>query len=197
MALITAMVLCARLWDSFVSVSVRRVNVVFSTAGFKDGRNRVLRQVKPPHCGEASRKPLALSLVQTRAIGALARGFTHYALQIPIHYFYAFKYLKMQINGTLGDLWPYKYIWWLWILLGFEQHESAYTTGVHRLRHSRQIRSDPDDFGVRDQIPDSELASGIGSGSDPHSNWHDIRILNKFKIVAYFLMILLFGCFIP
>ena len=37
MALITALVLCARSQDSLLSVAVCRINVVFSTAGFKDG----------------------------------------------------------------------------------------------------------------------------------------------------------------
>ena len=37
MELITALVLCARSQYSVLSVSVRRVNVVFLTAGFKDG----------------------------------------------------------------------------------------------------------------------------------------------------------------
>ena len=40
MALITAMVLCARFQDSLLSVSVRRVHAVFSTAAFK-GREKV------------------------------------------------------------------------------------------------------------------------------------------------------------
>ena len=35
MALITAMVLCTRSQDSALSVSVRRMHVVFTTAGFK------------------------------------------------------------------------------------------------------------------------------------------------------------------
>ena len=37
MVLITALVLCARSQDSLLSVSVRRVHVAFSTAGYKDG----------------------------------------------------------------------------------------------------------------------------------------------------------------
>ena len=37
MALITTLVLCARSQDIVMSVSVRRVNVVFSTAGLKGG----------------------------------------------------------------------------------------------------------------------------------------------------------------
>ena len=35
--------------------------------------SRVIRHVKPLHCGEASRKPKALSWVQIQAIGALAQ----------------------------------------------------------------------------------------------------------------------------
>ena len=38
MALITAIVLCVRSQDSLLSVSVRRVHVVFSTVRFKAGR---------------------------------------------------------------------------------------------------------------------------------------------------------------
>ena len=37
MALLTAMILCARSQDSLLSVSVRMVHVVFSAAGFKGG----------------------------------------------------------------------------------------------------------------------------------------------------------------
>ena len=37
MALTTALVLCARSQDSLLSMTVRRVHVVFSTAGFKGG----------------------------------------------------------------------------------------------------------------------------------------------------------------
>ena len=37
MALVTSMVMCDKSNDSLLSVSVRRVHVVFSTAGFKDG----------------------------------------------------------------------------------------------------------------------------------------------------------------
>ena len=36
-ALVTAMVLCARSQDSLMSASVRRVHVLFSTAGLKCG----------------------------------------------------------------------------------------------------------------------------------------------------------------
>ena len=66
MALITALVLCARSQDSLLSVLMRRVHVVFSTAGFMGGGKP--RHVKPPRCGEASRKPRALSRVRTQAI---------------------------------------------------------------------------------------------------------------------------------
>ena len=40
MPLVTAMVLCARFQDSLLSVSVRRVRVVFSTSGFKGGEKQ-------------------------------------------------------------------------------------------------------------------------------------------------------------
>ena len=60
MALITAVVVCARSQDSLMSESVRIAGVVFdfSNAEFEFER-RVLRHVKPPSCGEASRKPRA------------------------------------------------------------------------------------------------------------------------------------------
>ena len=62
MALITTLVLCARSQDSLLSVSMRRVLVVISTLlDLRAKESRVLRQVKPPRYGEASRKPRALS----------------------------------------------------------------------------------------------------------------------------------------
>ena len=70
-ALITAMVFGERSQDSLLSVSVRRVHIVFSTAGFQAEESRVLTNVKPPRCGEASRKSGALNWVRTQAIGAL------------------------------------------------------------------------------------------------------------------------------
>ena len=73
MALITTLVLCARSQDSVMSVSVRRVHVVLSTlVGLRAEESRVVRHVKPPRYGEASRRPRALSGVRTQAIGALA-----------------------------------------------------------------------------------------------------------------------------
>ena len=39
-AIIIAMVLCARYQDSLLAVSVRRVHIVFSTAGFKGGEKQ-------------------------------------------------------------------------------------------------------------------------------------------------------------
>ena len=40
MAIMTALVMCARSQDSLTSVSMRMVRVVFSTAGFKGGRKQ-------------------------------------------------------------------------------------------------------------------------------------------------------------
>ena len=39
--------------------------------------------VRPPRCGVASRKPRALSWDRTQASGALARGFTNWAIRAP------------------------------------------------------------------------------------------------------------------
>ena len=48
MALVTTMVLYAGSQDSLLSASVRRVHVVFSTAGFKGGEKPCHKNVKPP-----------------------------------------------------------------------------------------------------------------------------------------------------
>ena len=75
MALITTLILCARSQDLVMSVPVRRVHVVLSTVlDLRTEESRVLRHVKPPRYGEASRRPRALSRVRTQAIGALAQG---------------------------------------------------------------------------------------------------------------------------
>ena len=63
MVLITTLVLCARPQDSLTSASVRRVYIVFSTLlNLSAEESRVLRHVKPPRCGEASRKASRTSL---------------------------------------------------------------------------------------------------------------------------------------
>ena len=74
MELRTAMVLCARSYDSLLTVSVRRLHVVFSSTGFNGGGSHVIRHMKPPRYGEASSKPRSLSWVGTQAIGALVHG---------------------------------------------------------------------------------------------------------------------------
>ena len=82
MALITTLVLCARSQDIVMAVSVRRVYVVLSTLlDLRAEESRVVRHVKPPRCGEASKRPRALSRVRTQAIGALAKG--SYPLSYP------------------------------------------------------------------------------------------------------------------
>ena len=58
---ITSMVWCARSQESLLSVSARRVHVVFSTSGFIGGGKRVVRRVETPRYGEPSSKPRALS----------------------------------------------------------------------------------------------------------------------------------------
>ena len=61
---------------SNVSVSVRWVHVVLSTLlDLRAEESRVVRQVKPPRCGEASGRPRALSRDRIQAIGALAHRF--------------------------------------------------------------------------------------------------------------------------
>ena len=65
-----------------MSVSVRSVHVVLSTLlDLRSEESRVIRHVKPPRRGEASRRPRALSRIQTQAIGALAQG--SYPLSYP------------------------------------------------------------------------------------------------------------------
>ena len=63
-----------------MSVSVRRVHVVLSI-DLRAEESRVVRHVKPPRYGEASRRPRALSRIRTQAIGALAQG--SYPLSYP------------------------------------------------------------------------------------------------------------------
>ena len=67
MALITALVLFARSQDLVMSVSVRRVNVVFSTAGFKGGGKPCRKTRETTRYGEASRRPRTPSRVRTQA----------------------------------------------------------------------------------------------------------------------------------
>ena len=74
MALITTLVLCARSQDLVISVSVRKVHVVLSTAGLRAEKSRVVGHVKKPRCGEESKRPRALGRVETQAIGAPAHG---------------------------------------------------------------------------------------------------------------------------
>ena len=63
--------------DSLLSVSMRRVLVVFSNVlDLRAEEGRVLRHVEPPRYGEASRKPRALSRDRIQGIAALAQGFT-------------------------------------------------------------------------------------------------------------------------
>ena len=84
MALVTTLVFYARSQDSIISVSVRKVNVVFSTVGFlRPEESRVVKHVKRPRSEEASRKPRALSRVATQAIGVLAQGFL--PIELPEH----------------------------------------------------------------------------------------------------------------
>ena len=49
--------------------------------GLRAEESRVIRHVKPPRCGEASRKPRALTRVRTQAFGGLAQG--SYPLSYP------------------------------------------------------------------------------------------------------------------
>ena len=51
--------------------------------GLRAEGSRVLEHVKPPRCGEGSRKPLALTRVRTQPIGVVAHGVTHWATRKP------------------------------------------------------------------------------------------------------------------
>ena len=62
--------------DFVMSVSVCRVHVISRLLDLRVEESRVVRQVKSPHCREATRKPRALIRVRTQAIGALAQGFS-------------------------------------------------------------------------------------------------------------------------
>ena len=64
--------------DSFLSVSVRGLVVVFSDLlDLWAEESRILRHVKPSRCEEASRKTRALNCDRSQAISALAHGVTH------------------------------------------------------------------------------------------------------------------------
>ena len=75
MALTTTLVLCSRSQDLVLSVSVRRVHVVFLTAGFKGGGKSCLNTHETTALRQGiQKKPRALSRVRTQAIGALTHG---------------------------------------------------------------------------------------------------------------------------
>ena len=62
MALRTTLVSCARARDSLLSVSVRRALAVFSTPlDLRAEKSRVVKHLKHPHCGKASKKLRVLS----------------------------------------------------------------------------------------------------------------------------------------
>ena len=73
-ALVTAMVLCARSQDSIPSVSVRRVRVVCSTAGFEGVGKPYPMTCETDALRRGSRKPRALSWNLTHAIRTIAYG---------------------------------------------------------------------------------------------------------------------------
>ena len=78
LALMTALVLCARSQDFAMSVGY----TLFSRSlDLRAEESRVVRLRKLPRCREASRKPCALSRVLAQAIGALASG--TYSLNYP------------------------------------------------------------------------------------------------------------------
>ena len=72
MALITTLVLCARSQDSVMSCQCVGYMSFFGLLDLRAEESRVLRHVKPPRCGEESRRPHALSRVRTQSIGACA-----------------------------------------------------------------------------------------------------------------------------
>ena len=76
MALITALVLCARSQDSLCQCQCVEHLSYSQLPDLKAEDSRFLRHVKPPRSGEASRKPRALCWVLTQTTGALAYGLT-------------------------------------------------------------------------------------------------------------------------
>ena len=81
MALTTALVLCARSQDLVISCQCVGYMSLSGLLDLRAEESRIIRHVKPPRCGEASRRPHALSRVRTQAIGALAPG--SYPLSYP------------------------------------------------------------------------------------------------------------------
>ena len=75
MALITTLVLCARPQGLVMSFQCVRYMSFSGLLDLRAEESRVVRHVKPPRRGEASRRGIhALSRVRTQAIGALAPG---------------------------------------------------------------------------------------------------------------------------
>ena len=105
MAPITNLVLCARSQDLVMSVSVRRVHVVSRLLDIRAEESRVVRHVKPPCCGKASRRPRALSWVPTQAIechwreGSYPLSYSSALMEIVLNFLKG-KYILLQ-NQTL------------------------------------------------------------------------------------------------
>ena len=124
MALITTLVLCARSHDLVMSVSVRMVHVVLSTLlDLRAEESRVVRHVKPPRSGEASRRPRALSRVRTQAIGALAQG--SYPLSYPSAH--PFIICFQLVPRTLVE---YFYETVLWYIADPEHRKDVFTKAI-------------------------------------------------------------------
>ena len=77
MALITTQVLCAKSQDSSLSVSVRRLHVVFSTVGFKGAGKPCPKTRETAILRRGIQKASCTDLGSNPSIGALAQGFSH------------------------------------------------------------------------------------------------------------------------
>ena len=78
MDIITSMILCARTQNLVLSVSVRRVYVVFSTARFKGGEKPRSKTSETGPLRKGIQKPSALSWERVKAIAPPAHGFTRW-----------------------------------------------------------------------------------------------------------------------
>ena len=74
MAYITTLVLCARSQDLVMSCQCVGYMSFSRLLDLRAEESRVVRHVKPPRYGEASKRPHALSRARTQAIDALVQG---------------------------------------------------------------------------------------------------------------------------
>ena len=82
-ALITVMVLCAMSQNSLLSVSVRRVIVIFSSAGFKGVRKSCPKACEIAALRRQSESPAQLARFELKPLAHYLRAFDHLVIRTP------------------------------------------------------------------------------------------------------------------